>query len=81
MIHKLKEQIKRIQAEIEAIQEECSHPLACRITKNKSNTGNYDPESDSYWTEHTCQLCEKRWITDQDWKSIGDKRGMPRAKK
>jgi uncharacterized lipoprotein len=29
-----------------------------------SDTGNYDPSSDKYWTEFHCALCDKRWSKD-----------------
>lgn len=76
IIEELNEQIKLAYAKIKEIQNECSHPLVARITVNKGNTGNWDRD-DSYWTEHHCSLCDRRWHTDQSWQNTGDKRGMP----
>lgn len=78
IIEELKEEASEIHARIRLIQSQCAHPLVVRTTKNKSDTGNWDRGQDSYWTEHECGLCQLRWQTDQDWKRIGDKRGMPK---
>ncbi len=64
-VHSLNEEIALLQLKVASIQEECSHPKACLTSTNRSNTGNYDPSADSYWTEHLCGLCEKQWRTDQ----------------
>lgn len=60
----LQKQIAAAQAKIEAIQETCPHVNA--LHKNRANTGNYYDES-TYWTEHHCYDCDRRWTTDQDW--------------
>jgi len=65
IIESLKNQIKEIQAKIEKIQEDCSHPPLVLQKIHKSNTGNYDPSNDSYWIDFHCQLCDKRWRQDQ----------------
>ncbi len=78
IIEELEEQASAIHERIRLIQSQCSHPLVVRKTQNKSDTGNWDRGQDSYWTEHECGLCKKRWTTTQDWQRIGDKRGMPK---
>jgi hypothetical protein len=80
IIEELKKQIEEARVKILAIQNECSHPLVARETKNRGATGNYDDPEGKYWTEHKCLLCEKQWRTDQDWSRIGDRRGMPTKK-
>ncbi len=44
-----------------ALQALCIHPLHAVQVHHDSNTGNYDPSADSYWTDHKCCLCDKRW--------------------
>ena len=61
MIDDLKAQIKVLEAKIEQIQKECVHPMSARTHVSKGSSGNYDPTADCYWTEHTCNLCQKRW--------------------
>ena len=31
----------------------------------KGDTGNWCRQDDSYWYEHACDICGKRWHTDQ----------------
>lgn len=63
-IQELKEQIKLLEKKIDAIQEECNHPISARIQNPGANTGNYDPTADCYWVDNECGLCEKRWTVD-----------------
>lgn len=42
--------------------EECDHADVTRVYK--SNTGNWCPQDDSYWTEFTCNTCGKKWHKD-----------------
>lgn len=65
IIQEYKEQIEKLQSKIVEIQDWCSHPKAALTSVNKSDTGNYDPSCDSFWTEFHCGLCEKRWTEDQ----------------
>lgn len=60
-VRDLKEEINILNKQIEEIQEHCSHPVACVDKVHKSNTGNYDPSCDHYWTDFKCHLCEKQW--------------------
>ncbi len=39
----------------------CVHPAHAVQIEHGSNTGNYDPSADSYWTDYKCCLCDKRW--------------------
>ena len=61
VIANLKAQISALQEQIEEIQEQCSHPSACVTKKRGSDTGNFCPSDDSYWTDFHCTLCDKRW--------------------
>lgn len=61
-IHQRK--IEECQNRIEILREEhCSHSDVDRV--NKSNTGGYDPNNDSYWAECKCNICGDRWMEDQ----------------
>jgi len=71
-IEKWLKQIATIQAKIVKKQMECEHnnyPLDYRHSYPKdmveveyrSNTGNYDPSSDTYWINCDCILCGDRW--------------------
>jgi hypothetical protein len=77
IITELKQQILTANAIIREIQEGCSHPIIARHTENKGSSGNYDDPKGSYWTVHTCKLCEKQWHTDQNWKNIDNGLGLP----
>jgi hypothetical protein len=77
IIEDLKKQIKDAREKIILIQNECSHPLIARETKNDGATGNYDDPKGTYWTVHVCTLCDKQWHTDQSWKQHGDGKGLP----
>ena len=41
------------------LQKLCEHPDL--TVKHDSNTGNYDPTVDSYWTNYHCCDCDARW--------------------
>lgn len=56
IIKDLKKQITKLNAEISEIQ--------AVTKKHGASTGNYDPSADCYWTEFTCNLCEKQWTED-----------------
>lgn len=64
IVQQLREEIAERQAKISEIQEQCSHPEAAVTKKHGSNTGNYDPSADCYWTDFHCSLCDKRWQLD-----------------
>lgn len=61
----LNRQIENARLKLDELQAACPHVNATHT--NRANTGNYDPHSDSYWTEHHCYDCGRRWTTDQDW--------------
>lgn len=50
------------QAQKNFIQNICTHPNV--VSVDKGNTGNWDRQ-DTYWQEHNCPDCEKRWTTPQ----------------
>jgi hypothetical protein len=51
--------LRTAQDQIDLIQEICYHPDV--VKTHKSNTGNYDPHADCYWTEFKCPDCGKWW--------------------
>jgi hypothetical protein len=79
IIDDLRRQIKESEEKIKEIQADCSHPLSARLTLNSGATGNYDDPEGTYWTEHHCTLCDKKWHTDQSWRQLGDGKGMPKS--
>jgi hypothetical protein len=61
-IHKAREAIAKANEEIRKAQTACEHPgLRHRYG---SNTGNYDPSSDTYWTDFYCNVCDAKWKVD-----------------
>ena len=54
--------IQRAQSKINKLRDTCPHPGATK--EHKSNTGNYDPSCDCYWTEFRCPECGKFWRVD-----------------
>jgi hypothetical protein len=55
----IKRRIKKAEQELADLQEICKHTVA--IKRHGSNTGNYDPHADCYWTDFHCPECDKRW--------------------
>lgn len=51
-----------IQRKILALQKLCKHKEA--TFEYKANTGNYDPDADSYWKYWKCPACLKHWIEE-----------------
>jgi hypothetical protein len=60
-ITKLEVEIEKLKAENERV---CKHPPKRLIKTHWSNTGNYDPSYNSYWTDFKCQVCGKFWIVE-----------------
>lgn len=51
------------QAKIKSIQKKCTHPdQYCQYIYH-SDTGNWSPSDDSYWTDYFCSRCLKHWST------------------
>lgn len=61
----IKAEIQKLVDQLDSIQADCSHPKGALKTKHGSSTGNYDPTSDSYWTDYHCTICDKKWTEDQ----------------
>jgi len=59
----LKLKLEALYDQIDKVQEECVHTTVNAVYKGDS--GNWDPGDDSYWIEHTCQDCGKRWTAPQ----------------
>lgn len=49
--------------ELQDLQTECPHNHV--ESKAGSNTGNYDPTANSYWTDFHCPDCEKKWTVQK----------------
>lgn len=45
------------------LQKLCMHPNVNK--KYRGDTGNYDPNADSYWIDFHCQDCGKKWWETQ----------------
>jgi hypothetical protein len=60
-IEEIDKQIKELSAEKTAIQDACAHPPLCIRYQYDASTGNWDRNSDCYWTNLRCTLCGKRW--------------------
>jgi hypothetical protein len=60
----LQRRIQKSNQDLTMLRNECGHPNVTK--KYGSNTGNYDPSSDSYWIDWHCPDCGKFWTTDQD---------------
>ena len=61
IVDEIKREINDLEGRLKEIQEECSHPKVSLKIEYRSNTGNYDPSSNCYWTDYHCKLCGKRW--------------------
>jgi hypothetical protein len=55
----IKKNLKKYKDELIELQNICLHEDA--IVEHKGSTGNYDPSTDGYWTEHHCLTCGKFW--------------------
>lgn len=64
IVEQLKIEMGEIQVKINKIQEACSHPEGAVTKRHGSNTGNYDPGADEYWTDFHCELCLKYWTKE-----------------
>jgi uncharacterized membrane-anchored protein len=64
IIEGLRVEIKKLSDQIKEIQDACSHPSACVSSVHKGDTGNWD-NKDTYWVEHHCALCDKKWSEDK----------------
>lgn len=63
-VRECKEQILKLQLQIEEVQNQCPHPKVA--VKYEPKAGSSDGYStDSYWYECHCGVCEKTWNEDQ----------------
>lgn len=65
LVTKYSSDIDKLWKKIKSVRSKCRHPKRFRTKIHKSNTGNYNPHQDSYWTENTCHICNKYWTEDQ----------------
>lgn len=75
-INKKKAKIVKLESEIRALQDSCRHnterdAFGRHVTYrdyvakvHRSNTGNWCPADDCYWTECHCTLCDKKWTEE-----------------
>lgn len=61
-VEALSTQVADINEEIGFIQDECPHETS--VYSAHGSTGNWDRD-DSFWYDHYCYDCRKRWTTDQ----------------
>lgn len=61
-VHKQLEKINKANKKIAKLQEECQHEGV--IKTYGSNTGNFCPDDDCYWTNFHCECCGKRWTVE-----------------
>lgn len=59
----LKAQIARLNADLDGLREQCTHPNVKK--ESNGSTGNYDRSQDHYWRDCTCPDCGKRWTEEQ----------------
>jgi hypothetical protein len=59
----LEKKINDLKEKLRIIRDNCSHEGHERIPL--CNTGNYDPNDDSYWYNCKCHICGKIWREDQ----------------
>jgi hypothetical protein len=59
-----RQEIEKAHLELQKIQNECSHPKEVLSKEHGSDTGNYDPSQDAYWTDFKCGVCGKQWTED-----------------
>lgn len=55
----IKTEFVKLKLRMERIQKKCSHINVKK--EHSSNTGNYDPSADCYWTNFYCLDCDKHW--------------------
>ncbi len=63
-VNNIKLQLTKLSEELSDLQLICSHPTESVTKRHESDTGNYDPSQDRYWTDFTCSECDKRWTED-----------------
>lgn len=59
MVDNKREKIKKLLSEIKELQERCPHFGLIEI--HGSDTGNWCPADDEYWTDYKCLYCGKSW--------------------
>lgn len=57
------QKIKELQSGINKSRNRCKHKNHTKV--NKANTGNWDRNDDSYWTDCSCSNCGAKWKTTQ----------------
>lgn len=60
---RLEKRIANAKSKLYGLQQRCKHPN--RVSVHGANTGNWDPDNDSYWVNHSCPECGLRWRTDK----------------
>ena len=60
----IKLKLTNLYDELIDLQTICPHPTDAVFKRPESDTGNYDPSQDRYWTDFTCSHCDKRWTEE-----------------
>jgi len=63
-LKRAKARLEKASANFHGLQNKCKHPQGFLYKKYGSDTGNWDPHQDCYWTDFFCTLCGKRWTLD-----------------
>lgn len=61
-VTRLNKEIRDLEIQLDKVRKHCRHPNVKKT--HRSNTGNYDPTCDCYWTEFDCPDCGRRWQED-----------------
>lgn len=61
-IKRLQKQIAKLEGDVNQLRACCTHPNVKK--KHGSNTGNWCPQDDCYWTDFDCPDCGKHWTED-----------------
>jgi hypothetical protein len=67
-VAQLEQQKAAIEEQIVELRQKCKHRRY--HVELRSNTGNYDPHQDSYWTAFTCKTCGARWDVDSKTQEV-----------
>ena len=57
----LQHNLEETKKSIAYVRDVCQHTDVTIV--HGANTGNLCPEDDQYWTNHTCNICGKKWTT------------------
>jgi hypothetical protein len=67
-VAQLEQQKAEIEEQIFELRQKCRHVRVKH--KYASDTGNYDPSCDRYWSEYRCKTCGAKWDVDSKTKEV-----------